>query len=78
MRQRKTVLVILTTVLISSISLAGSSHSSDYKVIQNQTGRLTPEEARKLKSPIPFSKESISRGRAVFARIVRVPRHKPR
>ncbi|HSE37209.1 MAG TPA: c-type cytochrome [Blastocatellia bacterium] len=68
MRRRKTVLVILTLVLISSISFAGASHWSDYNVIQNQEGRLTPEEARKLKSPVPFSKESITRGRAVFAR----------
>lgn len=67
MRQRKTVL-ILTIVLISSISFAGSRHSSDDNVVQKQEGRLTSEEARKLKSPVPFSKESITRGRGVFAR----------
>lgn len=67
MRRRKTVLVILSLVSISYASFARASNSSDYKV-QNQTGRLASEEAKKLKSPVPFSKESIARGRAVFAR----------
>jgi mono/diheme cytochrome c family protein len=68
MTRRKAVLVILQIVLISYAIFAGTTHSPDYTAVQNQTGRLTTEEAKKLKSPIPFSKESIARGRAVFAR----------
>jgi mono/diheme cytochrome c family protein len=68
MTRRKAVLVILHIVLISYAIFARATHSPDYEAVQNQTGRLTSEEAKNLKSPIPFSKESIARGRAIFAR----------
>lgn len=54
--------------LVSCALVAGANHSPGYKEGQSQSGRLTSEEAKQLKSPIPFSKESIARGRAVFAR----------
>src|SRR6266498_652359 len=55
-------------ILMSSALIAGTIHLADRKEGQTQTIRMTSEEAKKLKSPIPFSKESIARGRAVFAR----------
>ena len=42
--------------------------ASEFSGVQNETSRLTAEEARKLKSPVTFSKESIARGRELFAR----------
>ena len=68
MTRRKAVLVILHIVVISYAIFAKATLSLYYKEDQSQTGRLTSEEAQKLKSPIPFSKESIARGRAIFAR----------
>ncbi len=59
---------VVHLILISGALFAGTTHHAEYNEGQNQTGRLTLEEAKKLKSPIPFSKESIARGRAVFAR----------
>jgi mono/diheme cytochrome c family protein len=68
MTRRKAVLVILHIVVISYAIFARGTLSHYYKEAQNQTGRLTSEEAKTLKSPVPFSKESIARGRAIFAR----------
>ena len=68
MTRRKTVLAILQIVVISYAIFARATHSPNHEVVQSQNARLTSEEAKKLKSPIPFSKESIARGRAVFAR----------
>ena len=66
MNRRRAVLVILQIVVISYAIFAGPG-SSGYRV-QNETIRLTAEEAKKLKSPIPFTKDSIARGRVIFAR----------
>ena len=65
---RDSVVEILHIVLISGAIFASPTLSPTHEVVQSQNGRLTSEEAKKLKSPIPFSKESIGRGRAVFAR----------
>lgn len=35
---------------------------------KSQGTRMSSEEARKLKSPVPFTKESIAQGRTLFAR----------
>ncbi len=53
---------------IAAISYAVFAAGTGFKSIQDDARRLTSEEAKKLKSPVPFSKESISRGRAIFAR----------
>jgi cbb3-type cytochrome c oxidase subunit III len=68
MKRGWTVSVILQLVMISYAIFAGPSSPAYRKEVQNETGRMTSEEARKLKSPIPFNKESIARGRAIFAR----------
>jgi len=65
MTRRSAALVILhVVVILFAIVIA----ATDSRAIQDENRRLTAEEAKKLKSPIPFSKESIARGRAVFAR----------
>jgi mono/diheme cytochrome c family protein len=55
------------------ILMSGPIHSSrslaaDEKATQNADRRLTQEEAKKLKSPVAFSKDSIARGRTLFIR----------
>jgi len=59
--------VFVTTLMISSAICSGSALGSR-RAVQNETSRLTAEEARKLKSPVTFSKESIARGRELFSR----------
>jgi len=68
MTRRRAVLVILHIVVISYAIFARGTLSPYSKEAQDQTGRLTSEEAKTLKCPVPFSKESIARGRATFAR----------
>jgi mono/diheme cytochrome c family protein len=65
MKRGRAVLAILQIVVISYAIFATGTDST---ALQDETRRLTSEEAKKLKSPVPFSKESITRGRAVFAR----------
>lgn len=68
MTRGRAVLAFLLIVVISYAIVARETLSLYYNEAQNQTGRLTSDEAKKLKSPVPFSKESIARGRATFAR----------
>lgn len=68
MTRGRAVLAFLLIVVISYAIVARETLSPYYNEAQNQTGRLTSDEAKKLKSPVPFSKESIARGRATFAR----------
>lgn len=68
MTRTRAVLAVLLIVVISYAIFARGTLSPYYREAQNQTGRLTSDEAKKLKSPVPFSKESIARGRATFAR----------
>ncbi len=65
MKRGRAVLAILQ---IAVISYAIFATGSDSQARQDENRRLTSEEAKKLKSPAPFSKESIARGRAIFAR----------
>lgn len=68
MNRGRALLVIPQIVIVSYAIFAGPSSPDYRKEAQNETGRMNSEEARKLKSPIPFNKESIARGRAIFAR----------
>ena len=65
MKTGRTVFVI--TLMIYYAICAGSA-SGYRRGVQSETSRLTAEEAKKLKSPVTFSKESIARGRELFAR----------
>jgi len=68
MRQSTAAFIVLFLVMISSLSLSSQSAAADEKATQNADGRLTQEEAKKLKSPVPFNKDSIVRGRTLFVR----------
>ena len=68
MTRRPAVFAMLHIVVISCAILATAATLAYDRDAQNQTGRLTAEEAKNLKSPVPFNKESIARGRSVFAR----------
>lgn len=67
-RSGAAVLAMLRTVVILSSILGVAALSVYPKEAQTQPERMTSEEALKLKSPVPFNKDSIARGRAVFAR----------
>ena len=60
-------------ILVFLLGILGVIPSSENAcAVDNETqdtdGRLTKEEVKKLKNPIPFSKASIARGRILFIR----------
>ncbi len=55
-------LFVATTILLPSRSSAEGPSSQD------DDGRLTQEEAKQLKNPVPFSKASIARGKILYLR----------
>jgi mono/diheme cytochrome c family protein len=68
MRQPTAASIALFLVMMSSSNLSSQSVASDEKATQNADGRMTQEESKKLKSPVPFNKDSITRGRILFIR----------
>ncbi len=66
---RRKAFSIALCLLATSGALAstGVAAAAD-KAAPNADERLTPEEAKKLKNPVPFSKASIARGRILFIR----------
>ena len=65
---RRTFAVIFYALVISSVIFSRVISSLSREKSQREGSRLSSEEARKLKSPVPFTKESIARGRTLFAR----------
>ncbi|HEY1599402.1 MAG TPA: cytochrome c [Pirellulales bacterium] len=61
---------ILLCLLATSGALvaATTAQSEDKPAQKKEDGRLTMEAARKLKSPVPFSKASIARGKTLYTR----------
>jgi mono/diheme cytochrome c family protein len=68
MRQQTAASIALCLMMMSSPILSRHSAAAEEKAAQNADGRLTQEEAKKLKSPVPFNKDSIIRGRTLFIR----------
>jgi mono/diheme cytochrome c family protein len=68
MARRKALSVAFCTLVISAVTVAIGVPSAGSTAVQDRAGSLGQEEARKLKSPVPFNKESIARGRTLFAR----------
>jgi mono/diheme cytochrome c family protein len=64
---RRAFAIILYTVVILSVVFARATSSPQREKSQRE-GRMSSEEAKKLKSPVPFTKESIAKGRTLFAR----------
>ena len=54
---------ILTGILFLTAALAAQPQK-----LTSESGPITLDEAKKLKSPIPYSKKSIAQGRSAFAR----------
>ena len=67
MPQRKVIAIILGIALALGVSYAQSSAATKLITAQSDKEKLTTEEAKKLKSPVPFTKSSINRGRTLFA-----------
>ena len=61
-------LLVLATSLAASIMVTSTTRSGDQSAAKTSGAPLTREEARKLKSPVPFSKASIARGKVLYAR----------
>jgi mono/diheme cytochrome c family protein len=59
---------LLVTFFLSVIVGAIACPPRGFSRVQGESGLLSPGDAKKLKSPVPFSKESISKGRTIFAR----------
>lgn len=64
---RRAFAVIFYTLLTLTVVFAWVIPSPSREKSQRE-GRMSPEEARKLKSPVPFTKESIAQGRTLFSR----------
>ncbi len=60
--------LLLATALSGAITVAATAWSDDKPVAENSGKRLTMEEAKKLKSPVPFNKASIARGKILYVR----------
>ena len=68
MRRQTAASIVLCVILMSGAIHSGRSIAVDEKATQNADDRMTQEAAKKLKSPVPFNKESIARGRTLFIR----------
>jgi mono/diheme cytochrome c family protein len=64
---RRAFAVIFYTLVILTVISARVIASPGREKPQRE-GRMSSEEARKLKSPVPFTKESIAKGRTLFSR----------
>jgi mono/diheme cytochrome c family protein len=53
--------------LLLAISYAPNSASSPFQAAQGDKEKLTREEAKQLKNPVPYTKSSLDRGRTLFA-----------
>jgi mono/diheme cytochrome c family protein len=64
------ILAFTGTVLLASRPVTTADYSAAFKAAalqaKDEGAPLSPDAARKLKSPIPFTRKSISRGRTIF------------
>ena len=62
-------LFLLATTLAAALTVTSTTWSEDKPADKKGSGkRMTKEEARKLKSPVPYSKDSIARGKTLYTR----------
>jgi cytochrome c len=59
---------IVLCATIATALLDGGSATSDDKPAKSDAERMTREEAKRLKTPVPYSKASIMRGRNFYIR----------
>jgi mono/diheme cytochrome c family protein len=60
--------LVLATIFAAAITVTSTTWSDDQSSEKSSGARLTREAARKLKSPVPFTKASIARGKILYAR----------
>jgi mono/diheme cytochrome c family protein len=60
--------LLITAALWGAMTAASTTWSDDTPAAKSSGERLTTEEAKKLKSPVPFSKASIARGKILYTR----------
>lgn len=68
MKRRRVVakFLLISAVLSGCLSVTAAVWSEDKADTPGTSKRLTADEARKLKSPVPFSKASIARGKVLY------------
>src|SRR5580704_13869046 len=59
---------LIAATMALAIAADSATWSDDKPADKSATALLTREEARKLKSPVPFSKASIARGKVLYKR----------
>ena len=67
-RRSGAMLFLIATTLAGAITATSTTWSDDKSSGKSSGAGVTREEARKLKSPVPFSKTSIARGKVLYAR----------
>jgi mono/diheme cytochrome c family protein len=68
-RRFGTMFFMLATTLAAALTATSATWSHHQPADKKGSGKLmTREEARKLKSPVPYSKESIARGKTLYVR----------
>jgi mono/diheme cytochrome c family protein len=60
--------ILIAATLAIGISMTSASWSDDMPADKSSDASLTREQARKLKSPVAFSKPSITRGQVLYKR----------
>lgn len=60
--------LVVAMALWGAIAAASTAWSEDDPAADSSPKRLTTEEAKKLKSPVPFTKASITRGKILYTR----------
>src|SRR5579872_4677301 len=69
MSKRFRVQLVLTVAAIAAgVSLTSATWSDDQPAAKGADASLTREQARKLKSPVSYSKASIARGQVLYKR----------
>ncbi len=60
--------IVVAGMFFGSLSWTATAWSDDAPAAASSTQRLTTEKAKKLKSPVPFTKASIARGKILYTR----------
>ncbi len=60
--------LLIATTFAAALAVTATTWSDDKAAAKGSSEPLTREAARKLKSPVPFSKASIARGKILYTR----------
>jgi mono/diheme cytochrome c family protein len=65
---RRAFALVFPTIIVSGVICALTILLPGRASSQSEGSRMSTEEAKKLKSPVPFTRESIAQGRTLFSR----------